>query len=99
MPSPNPKARTNGASGPLPDTGNLFINSLGVINRCYKGTSESEKYENSYSHRFALWWNSMFVADDDDARRRRDALAGVAAAIYVAFLGLTASVLKDWFLE
>jgi hypothetical protein len=70
----------------------LLTTGLGPINRCYKGLTETREYENSYSHRFALWWNSMFLTDAD----RRMALAGVLTAIYTAFLGLTASVLKDW---
>jgi hypothetical protein len=37
----------------------------------------------------------MFLTDDN----RRAALASIVTAFYVAFLGFTASVLKDWFVS
>jgi hypothetical protein len=94
-PLPRYEPSTPPSTSPRLDTGNNFTNSLGIINRCYKGTTASHEYENSYSHRFDLWWNSMFLTDDN----RRAALASIVTAFYVAFLGFTASVLKDWFVS
>jgi hypothetical protein len=86
--SPSPGNPQSGVNG-------VIANSLGTINRCYKGTTAALEYENSWSHRFALWWNHFFLDDEN----RRDALAALVSALYVAFLGFAGSVLKDWWLQ
>ena len=98
---PDDTGSGSASTAPLPgnessqDINSALRSSLQSITRCYKGTTESQEYESSFSHRLALWWNSMFLTDD----QRRVALAAVITVIYVAYLGFVASVLKDWFLQ
>jgi hypothetical protein len=49
----------------------------------FVATNPSERWQRTHSHRFDLWWNSVFLNDDG----RRAALATIVSLIYVAFLG------------
>jgi hypothetical protein len=85
---PRPREACENLSGVNP----ILCQSLSSITRCYRGKTAQAEYEQSFSHRFALWWNKTFEEDE----KHREALAAVVTVLYVAYLGFAAAVLKDW---